>query len=119
MLSNQKLEELLNRGESDRVEFTESANDLDKLRKAICAFANDLPAHGQPGLIFVGIRDDMNCAGLIVNDELLKTYGGLRNEGKLLPFPVMEVGKQILNGCEVAVIQVEPYRNSLSSWIEF
>ena len=111
MLSNQELGDILNGGESDQVEFTEATNDLDKIRQAICAFANDLPDHGEPGFVFVGIKDDMSCADLTISDELLQKFGGLRNDGKLLPFPVIEVSKQTINGCEVAVIQVEPSDN--------
>ena len=111
MLTNQELEELLKNGENDRVEFTEFSRDLDKIREAICAFANDLPGHGKPGLVFIGIKDDGRCAELAIDDKLLQTLGGLRSDGKVLPFPTMEVDKQILNGCEVAVIQVEPSDN--------
>ncbi len=67
MLSNQELENILNGGESDRVEFTESLGDLDKIREAICAFANDLPNHGKPGLVFIGVKDDGNCAHLTIH----------------------------------------------------
>ena len=111
MLSNQELGDILNGGESDQVEFTESTNDLDKIRQAICVFANDLPAHGKPGFIFIGLKDDKRCADLTIGDKLLQTLGGLRNDGKLLPFPIIEVSKQTLNGCEVAVTQVEPSDN--------
>ena len=111
MLSNQELGDILKSGESDRVEFTESTKDLDKIRRAICAFTNDLPAHEKPGFFFIGIKDDTSCSDLKINDKLLQTLGGLRNDGKILPFPIMEVGKQTLNGCEVAVIQVEPSDN--------
>ena len=31
---------------------------LRKIREAICAFANNLPRHQEPGLVFVGVRDD-------------------------------------------------------------
>ena len=61
MLSNRELEDILRSGESDRVEFTESCGDLDKIREAICAFANDLPGHNRPGLIFIGVKDDAKC----------------------------------------------------------
>lgn len=111
MLSNQELKVILESGESDWVEFTESSGDLDKIRKAICAFANDLPDHRKPGFAFIGIKDDGSCAGMTIDDKLLQTLGGLRSDGKVLPFPTMEVGKQTLNGCEVAVIQVEPSDN--------
>ena len=111
MLGNQELKKILKAGESECVEFTEATRDLDKIREAICAFANDLPAHGNPGLVFIGIKDDGNCANLIIDDDLLKKLGGLRNDGKILSFPTMEVDKRNLNGCEVAVIQVEPSDN--------
>ena len=86
MLSNQELEDLLKIAESDRVEFTESIRDLDKIREAICAFANDLPGHNKPGLVFIGVKDDGNCAYLTIDDKLLQTLGGLRSDGKILLF---------------------------------
>ena len=111
MLTDQELENILNEGESDHVEFTESTRDLEKFRKAICAFANDLPDHRSPGFVFIGIKDDGNCADLTIDDELLQKLGGLRGDGKILPFPRMEVSRRVLNLCEVAVIQVEPSDN--------
>ncbi|MCY4633768.1 MAG: putative DNA binding domain-containing protein [Acidobacteria bacterium] len=98
-------------GESDRVEFTASTTDLDKFRQAICAFANDLPGNGEPGLLFVGLKDDGSGAGSTIDDGLLKALGGLRTDGKILPFPVMEVARKRLGDCDVAVIQVEPSDN--------
>ena len=111
MLSNQELEKIISRGESDHVEFTESVRDLDKIRKAICAFANNLPDHKFPSFVFIGIRDDGTCAELSIDDDLLQTLGGLRSDGKILPFPMMEVDKRVLILGEVAVIQVEPSDN--------
>jgi len=111
MLTDAELEKLVGAGESDRVEFTESVRDLDKIRRAICAFANDLPDYKAPGTIFIGIRDDGNCADPLIDDELLVRLGGLRNDGMILPFPIMEVARKSLSGCEVAVVQVEPSEN--------
>ena len=111
MFTNDELIEIINHGESDRVEFTESTKDMDKVRQAICAFTNDLPNHHMPGFVFIGINDDGNCAGLTIDDGLLQRLGGLRSDGKMLPFPSIEVDKKNLNGCEVAVIQVEPSEN--------
>ncbi len=85
MLTSDELTRVLNNGESDCVEFTESTNDLDKFRKAICAFANDLPAHQKPGLIFIGIKDDGSCADLTIDDGLLQTLGGLKTN--IFPLP--------------------------------
>ena len=111
MYADDELTKIITHGESDRVEFTESMKDLDKIREAICAFANDLPDRRTPGVFFIGIKNDKNYANLIIDDKLLNTLGGLRNDGKILPFPVMAVEKRNLNGCEVAVIQVEPSDN--------
>ena len=121
MLDDAQITELVESGESDRVEFTEAA-DLSKIRKAICAFANDLPDHRQPGIVVVGMCDDGTCAGLAIDDELLVVLGGLRADGKILPFPMIGVSLQTISGCAVAVIQVEPsesppYRVDGRCWI--
>ena len=108
MLTDQELETLLAAGESDRTEFKESVDHrTDRIRQAICAFANDLPNHGKHGVVFVGVRDDGSCAGLQIDDALLKRLAGLRDEGKILPFPTMVVQKRTIAGCDVAVVIVE------------
>lgn len=111
MLSDEELTRLIKSGESDRVEFTVAARDMDKLRQAVCAFANDLPNHNQPGVLFVGLDDNGDCVGLPVDDDLLQKLGGLRGDGNILPFPSMTVAKKELLNCLVAVIQVEPSDN--------
>lgn len=111
MLSDAELIRLIKGGESDRVEFTVATRDMDKLRRTICAFANDLPNHDQPGVLFVGLDDDGECAGLSIDDSLLQQFGGLRGDGKTHPFPSMTVAVRELLNCQVAVIQVEPSDN--------
>ena len=59
----------------------------------------------------MGLKDDESSAGLTIDDRLLQTLGGLRNDGKILPFPAMEVDNRTLNGIDVAVVQVEPSDN--------
>ena len=112
MLTDDELIELIDNHESERTEFTESTTDLEKFRKAICAFSNDLPASGKPGVLFIGIADDKTCANLRIDTALLEKLGGLRKDGKILPFPVMSVEARTLNGCKIAVIQVEPSDNT-------
>ena len=111
MLSDDELLALYRVAESDRVERKQSASDLDRIRQAICAFANDLPNHRLSGVAFVGQKDDLSCAGLTVDDDLLLKLAHLRSDGLLLPFPTMYVAKRILDGCSVAVIEVEPTDN--------
>ena len=94
--------------ESDLVERKESAADGRKIRRNICAFANDLPGNGCAGVILVGIRDDGSCASLTIDDRLLKRLADVHGEGDILPLPSMTVQKRVLNGCAVAVVTVEP-----------
>ena len=107
-MDDQELTALLGDLESDRVERKASISDGKKIRQAICAFANDLPNHKKPGALFVGVNDDGTCANLPITDELLLNLSNIRSEGKILPFPVLQVNKRILNSCELAVVIVEP-----------
>ena len=103
-----ELEALRSDLESDRVERKRSAGDLKAIRRNICAFANDLPGHGEPGVIFIGVEDDGSCSGMTVDDQLLRKLAGLRDNGNILPLPSITVQKHILSGCEVAVVLVQP-----------
>jgi ATP-dependent DNA helicase RecG len=107
-MDDQALEVLPLDLESDRVERKSSAADGSELRRAICAFANDLPNHHQPGILFIGARNDGSCAQLGITDELLRTLADMRSDGNILPLPTMTVQKKTLRGCELAVIVVEP-----------
>jgi len=97
--------------ESDRVERKENLADRDRVRQAICAHANDLPNHQATGVVFVGQRDDLSCAGLAVDDQLLLVLAGFRADGRLLPFPTMHVRRTTIDGCDVAVVEVQPSDN--------
>lgn len=108
MISDAELLELLRNAESDRVERKSGAKEIDKIAEAVCALANDLPGHGKPGVIFVGVNDDGTCAGLSVTDELLRKLADIRSSGNIVPIPQMTVQRRILDGCEMAVILVQP-----------
>jgi ATP-dependent DNA helicase RecG len=107
-MDDNQLEILLDDLESDRVERKESVSKGDKIAEAICAFANDLPNHLQPGVLFVGIYDNGDCAHTTIDDQLLLTLSDYRSNGNILPFPMMVVQKRRIKGCEIAVIIVEP-----------
>jgi ATP-dependent DNA helicase RecG len=96
--------------EADNVERKRNFKDKDKIRQTICAFANDLSGKGG-GVLFIGQEDDGTCAGLTVDDELLKTLGALRSDGVILPFPVLRVHKAESGGCTVAVVEVDASDN--------
>lgn len=107
-MTDAELEALLAEIESDRVERKESIADPGRIRQAICAFANDMPDHRNAGVVFVGVRDDGRCANLRITDELLRTLANMRSDGNILPLPAVTVQKRTLQGCEIAVIIVEP-----------
>lgn len=99
---------MLNDLESDRVERKSSMARADKIREAICAFANDLPDHRMPGYVFVGVNDDGEPTGLAITDELLRSLADMRSDGNILPPPMMAVTKERLKGHDVAVVKVQP-----------
>jgi ATP-dependent DNA helicase RecG len=107
-MNDQELEALLDDCESDRSERKESLSNPDKIRKTICAFANDMPNHQLPGVIFVGVHDNGKSAWLNITDQLLITLSNMRSDGNILPFPTMAVQKRILRGAAVVVVIVEP-----------
>ena len=96
--------------ESDLVERKRplSNSAAEKISRSICAFANDLPGHRQPGVVIVGAEDDGRCAGLTIDDKLLKRLADLRDNGRLLPLPSMDVQRRTVGGCDVAVVIVQP-----------
>lgn len=87
MITDQELEALLKDLESDRVERKSSFSDHDRVKEAICAFANDLPNHGLPGVIFIGAENDGAPSNLPITDDLMLRITGIRNEGLILPIP--------------------------------
>lgn len=107
-MDDQELEVLFRDLESDRVERKATDSDRNKIRQAVCAFANDLPNHRKPGVIFVGVNDDGSCASLSITDELLLRLTDMRSDGNILPFPVLTVSKKTINGCDVVAVVVEP-----------
>ena len=107
-ITDSELIELLKDLESDRVERKESISSPERIRQAICAFANDMPNHAQPGVLLIGVRDNGECAGLEITDQLLQTLSDMRSDGNILPLPTITVQKKNLQDCEMAVVTVQP-----------
>lgn len=108
MLTRDQLSILLIDLESDRIERTESTSKTDKFGEAICAFANDLPNHRQPGYLLIGVKDNGQRSGLKITDDLLKNLGAIRSDGNVLPQPVMNVAHFNFDDGDVAVVEVLP-----------
>lgn len=111
MISDDDLRRLIASPETDMVERTASIRDRDKFAEAICAFANDLPDRRAPGYLIIGVHDDGRCAGVQIDDELLRSLGGFRSDGTITPFPVLTVERRVLDGCTLAVVEVHPSDN--------
>ena len=110
LLTDSQLLELLNDIESDTSERKRSfkGDTSDTARQAICAFANDLPGHNKPGVLFIGANDDGEPSGELITDELLRNLADMKTDGRILPLPVMFVEKRTLKGSDMAVITVFP-----------
>ncbi len=110
-LSDQQLLQLISDGEADRVEFKEtlSGGGANAIREAVCAFANDLPGYGLPGVVVIGVRDsDHAIIGIEVTDELLRQLADIKTDGNTLPPPSIAVVKRTFSGKDVAVVIVAP-----------
>lgn len=108
-MEHDELLRLMSDLESDRVERTISTTNTDKFAEAICAFANDLPQHRQPGVLFVGVDDKTGRpTGLEVTDRLLQNLAAIRSDGNVQPIPTIAVSKHSMPGGEVAVVEVTP-----------
>ena len=96
--------------ESDRVERKESLKGSapQTVREAVCAFANDLAGNGEPGVVFIGARDDGVATGLRVTDDLLCQLADIKSDGNIVPPPSLLVEKRSLGGQDMAVVTVWP-----------
>jgi ATP-dependent DNA helicase RecG len=109
--SDPELEALLGDLESDRIERKQSfrGDAPQKVREAVCAFANDLVGHAKPGVVLIGVHDNgLPTPGFKVTDELLRSLADIKADGNIVPPPMLLVEKRLLCGGEVAVITVWP-----------
>jgi ATP-dependent DNA helicase RecG len=109
-LTDAELVALLDDLESDRVERKEAwaGNAPDKARQAVCAFANDLPNHGRPGILFIGAKDDGSPSNIEVTDKLLLTLADMKTDGKIVPPPTLTVEQRSLKGASMVIVTVWP-----------
>jgi ATP-dependent DNA helicase RecG len=108
--SDHELEAMMADLESDLVERKESlrGDSPARIREAVCAFANDLPDHRRPGVVFVGADDAGSPIGLDITDQLLLQLSDIKTDGNIVPPPTLTVAKRVLGGRAVAVVTVRP-----------
>lgn len=108
--TDQELEQLLDSTETDRVERKRSfkGDTPTKARQAVCAFANDLPNHNEPGVLFIGAEDNGVPSNEPITDGLLLSLADMKTDGHILPLPAITVEKRLLKKVEMAVVTVLP-----------
>ena len=107
-ISQEKLQELLESMESERIERTISTKE-DKLGPAVCALSNDFSNSQQTGYILLGVNDDRSLAGMRFSDKELQSIGGLKTNGNILPQPSIVVSQVFhLEHGEVVILEVKP-----------
>lgn len=109
--SDVQLEAMMTDLESDCVERKQSfqGDAPRKVREAVCAFANDLAGHAEPGVVLIGVHDNgTTMPGFVVSDELLLSLASIKTDGNIVPPPSLFVEKRSLQGGEVAVVTVLP-----------
>lgn len=109
-LTDEELTQMVDALESDRVERKEAwaASAPEKAREALCAFANDLPNCGKPGVLFIGVNDKGAPVNIDVTDQLLQTLAHMKTDGRILPPPTLVVERRVLKGVPLAVVTVWP-----------
>lgn len=109
-IDDDELTRLIDHGESVRVEFKETlgGNAPERIREAVCAFANDLSRSGKAGVVAIGMKDDGAASGIDVNDAMLRRLADIRSDGNILPPPMLLVEKRRYRGKELAVLTVLP-----------
>ena len=111
-LTKEEIRTLLSDIENERVERTVATDNMKKLSEAICSFANDIRNTGKPGYYLMGATDDGIIDGLTFTDENLRSYAGIRNSGNILPPPAMMVYKETFPEGEIAIIEVQPSKDT-------
>jgi len=109
MISTDEIRALMLDLENDRVERTTSTTNTDKFGQAICAMANDLPNHGMPGYLMLGVTDSGEVSRIEVTDELLKNIAAIRTDGNIQPQPSMIVEKVPMPEGDIIVVEVQPH----------
>jgi ATP-dependent DNA helicase RecG len=110
MLSTERLHAMAQDLESFQVERKASFKaSKSAIEEAICAFSNDLPGTGLPGVVLIGADDKTGApTGIDITDELLREITDIRSAGNILPPPLITVYKANLPGGDVVVVEVAP-----------
>lgn len=109
-ITDEVLAQLIHSRETSRTEFKETLQGSAPvtIREAVCAFANDLPGSGGPGIVVVGLTNDGALADTAITEELLLALTDMRSDGNILPPPTMLVERRTYAAGDIAVVTVWP-----------
>jgi len=93
--------------ERPNLEFMQDTSNRDALRRAIGALSNDLGSQGV-GHLLIGVDKHGRATGIDVSDEALLQVANIRNEGKVLPLPVMTVDRASFDQVPCIAVRVVP-----------
>ena len=118
--SDETIAQLIAAGESYRCEFksdfSSKGDGKEKICRTICAFANDINAREEFGVIALGVNNDGTPSGLTIDDELEQKVLSIRGEGKIIPFPNFVTTRRMYLGQTILCIEVQP---SISTPVKF
>ncbi|MEU5566142.1 ATP-binding protein [Micromonospora musae] len=101
------LADLVGTQETAALEFKREARDRNAIRKAICAFANDLAQQGGGDLLIGVDKYGQPVDDVDTSDEALLTFVSMKDEGRILDRPTMVVTGETFRGEKVIRIRVE------------
>ena len=109
-ITDDELAGLIDSHESTRTEFKETVQGAapQRIREAVCAFANDLPGSGEPGIVVVGLKNDGELSRTAITEELLLMLTDIRSDGNIVPPPTILVEKRAYKAGDIAVVTVWP-----------
>jgi len=91
--------------EHDALEFKGGLQDRNAIREAVCALANDLPGRSA-GHLVLGVGKDGTPTGIEAGDAALRDITEYRQDGRILPPPVMAVEKARFDGADCILVTV-------------
>ena len=100
-------------GESDRVEWKQSAADANDILRTVCALANDLGDSRRRGYLVIGKANDGSLVGIprdpTRQDEEQKKLANRLTSTRLLPTPSFHIEVVEEAGVPLLIVAVEPY----------
>jgi len=101
------------KGETDLIEWKESARQAEDVLHPACAMANDLAGTGQPGWVIYGVKKNGDLIGVDDRpeqlDELQQQISNRLTSTAIVPVPSFDLTTAEVDGKTLVVLRVFPY----------